>query len=66
MIGGFGSLPGAVLGGLIIGVTEQLAQAYLPGEFARSIAPISGFVILLIVLLIRPDGLFAQIQRKKV
>ena len=66
VIGGFGSLPGAVLGGLIIGVTEQLAQAYLPGEFARSIAPISGFIILLIVLLIRPDGLFAQIQRKKV
>ena len=66
VIGGFGSLPGAVLGGLIIGVTEQLAQAYLPGEYARSIAPISGFIILLIVLLIRPDGLFAQIQRKKV
>ena len=66
VIGGFGSLPGAVLGGLIIGITEQLAQAYLPGEYARSIAPISGFIILLIVLLIRPDGLFAQIQRKKV
>ncbi len=66
VIGGFGSLPGAVLGGLIIGIAEQLAQAYLPGEYARSIAPVSGFVILLAVLLIRPDGLFAQIQRKKV
>ncbi|MCY4236799.1 MAG: branched-chain amino acid ABC transporter permease [Rhodospirillaceae bacterium] len=66
VIGGFGSLPGALLGGLIIGVTEQLAQAYLPGDFARAVAPVSGFVILLVVLLVRPDGLFAQTQRKKV
>ena len=66
VIGGFGSLPGAVLGGLIIGITEQMSSAFLPEPLDRSIAPISGFVILLIVLLIRPDGLFSQMQRKKV
>ena len=62
VIGGFGSLPGAILGGLIIGGSEQLAGAYLPTGFKE----IAAFLIMLIVLTIRPEGLFAQIQRKKV
>ena len=62
VIGGFGSLPGAVLGGLIIGGSEQLAGAYLPNGFKE----IAAFLIMLIVLTLRPQGLFAQIQRKKV
>ncbi|TNC79775.1 MAG: branched-chain amino acid ABC transporter permease [Oleiphilus sp.] len=61
VIGGFGSLPGAILGCLIIGIVEPFAGAYLP-EFKEIIA----FVILFVVLVLRPQGLFAQIQRKKV
>lgn len=61
VIGGFGSLPGAILGCLIIGIVEPFAGAYLP-EFKEIVA----FLILFAVLVLRPQGLFAQVQRKKV
>lgn len=62
VIGGFGSLPGALIGGLIIGCTEQMAGTYLPMGFQE----ISAYLIMFLVLTIRPQGLFAQIQQKKV
>lgn len=62
VIGGFGSLPGAVFGGLIIGIVEPMAQAYLPPGYSQ-IAP---YAIMLMVLVFRPNGLFAQMQQKKV
>lgn len=62
VIGGFGSLPGALIGGLIIGGTEQLAGSYLPVGFQE----ITAYLIMFLVLTIRPQGLFAQIQQKKV
>lgn len=62
IVGGFGSLPGAILGGLLIGVVEQLAGLYLPPGFSDT----SAYLILLLMLLIRPEGIFASIQRKKV
>jgi branched-chain amino acid transport system permease protein len=62
VIGGMGSLPGALLGGLIIGVIEPVAGRYAPGELAK----MSPYIIMLVVLVLRPGGLFAQIQMKKV
>ena len=62
IVGGFGSLPGAVLGGLLVGLVEQFAGFYLPPGFSD----MSAYVLLLIVLVIRPEGLFATMQRKKV
>jgi len=62
VIGGFGSLPGALIGGLIIGCSEQLAGTYLPTGFQE----ITAYLIMFLVLTIRPQGLFAQIQQKKV
>ena len=62
IVGGFGSLPGALLGGLLIGVAEQLAGYYLPAGFSETTA----YLILLLVLIVRPDGLFATMQKKKV
>ncbi len=62
VIGGFGSLPGALVGGIIIGMVEPFAAYYLPAGYSQ-IAP---YMILLMVLIFRPDGLFAQIQKKKV
>jgi len=67
VIGGFGSLPGALLAGLMIGVIKGLTARYgsdigLP----EGIAPISAYILMLFVLILRPQGLFAQIHRKKV
>ncbi len=62
VIGGLGSLPGALLGGLIIGIIEPVAGRYAPGEFAK----MSPYIIMLLVLVTRPGGLFSQIQIKKV
>ncbi len=62
IVGGFGSLPGAILGGIVVGLAEQFAGLYLPPGFAD----MSAYVILLIMLIVRPQGLFASIQRKKV
>lgn len=55
-LGGFGSLPGAVLGGLILGVMELVLGAYVSTAFID----ISAYVIVIAVLLIRPDGLFGR------
>jgi len=64
-IGGFGSLPGALLGGLIIGLVEQLAPRYAP-EGLEGLARISPYALLLLVLIFRPGGIFSQTQKKKV
>ena len=61
-IGGFGSLPGALIGGLIIGLVEPLSSRYgMPG-----VSQIAPYAILLLVLIFRPGGLFSQTQKKKV
>jgi branched-chain amino acid transport system permease protein len=62
IVGGFGSLPGAIIGGLVVGLAEQFAGLYLPPGFAD----MSAYVILLVMLIVRPQGLFASIHRKKV
>ena len=62
IVGGFGSLPGAILGGLLIGIVEQFVGLYLPTGFAET----SAYVLLLVVLMVRPEGLFATMQQKKV
>lgn len=62
VIGGLGSLPGALIGGLIIGVVEPLAGRYIPGELSK----MSPYIIMLVVLVTRPGGLFAQMHAKKV
>jgi len=61
VIGGFGSMPGAILGGLLLGIIEPFAAAYIP-EIKGSVA----YIAMLLVLAARPQGLFAQIHSKKV
>jgi branched-chain amino acid transport system permease protein len=55
-LGGFGSLPGAVIGGLILGVMELVLGAYVSTAFFV----ISAYVIVFTVLMIRHDGLFGR------
>jgi branched-chain amino acid transport system permease protein len=62
VVGGFGSIPGAIVGGLIIGLVEAFAGFYLPEGF-KSVA---AYIVVLIVLVVRPSGIFAEMRRKKV
>lgn len=62
VIGGFGSLPGALVGGLIVGVVEPFSARYLAAGYSQ-IAP---YAIMLVVLIVAPNGLFAQMMKKKV
>ena len=63
VIGGIGSLPGAMLGGLFIGMIETIAQV-VPGMGAYTIA--IEFLVLIIVLLVRPTGILGKKRREKV
>ena len=54
VLGGFGSIPGAIVGGIIIGISEALAGNYLGSEFKGVFA----WVILIALLMIRPHGIF--------
>jgi branched-chain amino acid transport system permease protein len=62
VLGGFGSIPGALVGGIIIGVIEALAGFYLPQGFKD----VAAYVVLLLVLWFKPEGLFGMKMRKKV
>jgi branched-chain amino acid transport system permease protein len=61
MLGGIGSAPGAVVGGLLLGLLEQFSAGYLSSQYKDAVA----FVVILIVLLARPQGLLgrAGVQR---
>ncbi len=62
VVGGFGSLPGAIVGGLIIGIVESFSGFYLPDGFKD----IAAYVVVLIMLMVKPNGLFGEKLRKKV
>ena len=62
VLGGFGSIPGAIVGGLIIGITESLAGLYLPMGWKD----IAAYIILIVVLMVKPEGIFGTQQHKKV
>ncbi len=62
VVGGFGSLPGAIVGGLIIGIVESLSGFYLPDGFKDTAA----YIMVLIMLMVKPNGLFGENLRKKV
>jgi len=60
LIGGFESIPGAILGGLIIGATEKLAEVYVGPMVGGGIESWFAYVVALIFLLFRPEGLFGE------
>ena len=62
VVGGFGSLPGAIVGGLIVGVVEALSGFYLPEGFKD----VAAYVVVLVMLMVKPNGLFGETMRKKV
>ena len=56
VIGGIGSIPGAMLGGLVIGFAESFSAAYISSTYQNLIV----FGILIVVLLVRPSGLLGS------
>ena len=60
IIGGFTSVPGAIVGGLVIGAGEKLAEAYLGPAMGGGIEYWFGYVLALAVLMFRPQGLFGE------
>lgn len=62
VFGGIGSIPGAMLGGVLLGVIETFSKAYLATEFSDAIV----FLVLIIVLLVKPAGLLGKQIHEKV
>jgi branched-chain amino acid transport system permease protein len=60
ILGGFDSIPGAIVGGLIIGATEKLAEVYIGPYFGGGIEGWFPYVLALVFLLFRPEGLFGE------
>ena len=70
VLGGIGNIPGAVVGGLVLGEIETLAGTFLPvltgGAFGTEYKDVLAFLILILLLLFRPQGLLGQIVKEKV
>lgn len=62
VLGGFTSLPGAVVGGLLLGVLENLVAGYISTQLKSTFA----FALIMVVLFIKPSGLMGSVQRRKV
>ena len=56
IIGGMGSVPGAIIGGMVLGISESLGATYISNDYKDMIA----FLLLIIIMTIRPKGLFAK------
>jgi branched-chain amino acid transport system permease protein len=64
VIGGMGSLPGAVLGGFVVGIVGVLLQSYLP-EDMRAFRDAGVFALVILILLVRPQGLIVTSAAKE-
>ncbi|MBQ9574210.1 MAG: branched-chain amino acid ABC transporter permease, partial [Synergistaceae bacterium] len=62
VFGGIGSIPGAFLGGLMLGVIEIFAKAYISSQLSDAVV----FGVLIVVLLVKPAGLLGKMTQEKV
>lgn len=62
VLGGFTSMPGAILGGILLGIMENFVGFYISSQFKNAFP----FLIILVVLMVRPQGILGQLRRKKV
>ena len=62
VFGGIGSIPGAMLGGILLGIIETMTKAYLSTQFSDAIV----FLVLILVLLVKPAGLMGKVVQEKV
>ena len=62
VLGGIGSVPGAVVGGLVLGIAESMTTGYLSGNYEDVLS----FCLLILILIFRPDGILGKKQVQKV
>ena len=62
VFGGIGSIPGAMVGGILLGVIESLSKAYISSQMADAIV----FLVLIIILVVKPTGIFGKKINEKV
>lgn len=62
VVGGIGSIPGAVIGGFILGMIEVMTRAYLSSSYADAIV----FLVLILVLIVKPTGILGNMEKEKV
>lgn len=62
VLGGIGIIPGAMLGGLMMGLAESMTKAYISSKLSDAVV----YGILIVVLLVRPAGIFGKNVREKV
>jgi branched-chain amino acid transport system permease protein len=66
ILGGVDSPVGAVVGGLVIGVVQQFAAVHVPDSFGSGFSEVVPYLVMIIILLIRPQGLFGSRQVRRV
>ena len=66
IVGGLDSIGGAILGGLLVGVLENLAGGYLDPVFGGGVKEVAPFVALVLILMVRPYGLFGRVRIERV
>jgi branched-chain amino acid transport system permease protein len=66
MVGGLDSLPGALIGGLLLGWVENVASGYLDPFVGGGIQEVAGYIMLLLILLVKPYGIFGLVRIERV
>jgi branched-chain amino acid transport system permease protein len=66
LVGGLDSIPGALLGGLILGLVENIAAGYLDPLVGGGVREVAAYVLLLIILLFKPYGLSGQVRIERI
>ncbi len=62
ILGGLDSIMGAIVGGVLIGVLENLSGGYLDPVFGGGVKEVAPFVVLVLILMVRPYGLFGKVE----
>jgi branched-chain amino acid transport system permease protein len=66
ILGGLDSIGGAMVGGLVIGLVENLAGGYLDPLLGGGVKDVAPFVVLVVILMIKPYGLFGKVRIERV
>jgi branched-chain amino acid transport system permease protein len=66
ILGGLDSVPGAIIGGVLIGVLENLSGGYLDPIMGGGVKEVAPFVALVVILMLRPYGLFGKVEIERV